>query len=146
MRQRAVRVRNALRAACRLRPSHVYFIFNKPVGCVSQRDEQRSDDSVKLGKAFDRVPTVYDRLPSSLHLPMVPHVGRLDKETDGLLLFTDDGKLQAGLVNPNKHKQDGDHSGSGGGGSNAGSGIPASIRPRSNAQRFAVEGSARSAP
>ena len=43
-----------------------------------------------------QVTTVYHTLP--LNWPPVPHVGRLDVATEGLLLFTDDGKLQSALL------------------------------------------------
>ena len=42
--------------------------------------------------------TVYDHVPT--WYPKLPHVGRLDWATEGLLLFTDDGKLAQGLLNP----------------------------------------------
>jgi len=43
-------------------------------------------------------PTVYDHIPA--FYPRLPHVGRLDWATEGLLLFTDDGRLAQGLLNP----------------------------------------------
>lgn len=42
--------------------------------------------------------TVYDHIPG--WYPDLPHVGRLDWATEGLLLFTDDGRLAQGLLNP----------------------------------------------
>lgn len=62
-----------------------YLMLNKPPGCISARVDWR-----------DR-PTVYDHIPA--HFPNLPHVGRLDFNTEGLLLFTDDGRLQQGLLN-----------------------------------------------
>ena len=62
-----------------------YFMLNKPPGCISARVDFR-----------DR-PTIYDHVPG--HFPQLPHVGRLDFNTEGLLLFTDDGRLQQGLLN-----------------------------------------------
>src|ERR1700750_464886 len=56
----------------------VTIILNKPVGYVCSRDGQGSK-------------TVYDLLPPELrHLKPV---GRLDKDSSGLLLMTNDGKL-----------------------------------------------------
>ena len=43
-----------------------------------------------------QVQSVYHTLP--LNWPPVPHVGRLDVATEGLLLFTDDGQLQSALL------------------------------------------------
>jgi pseudouridine synthase len=63
-----------------------YFVMNKPPGCITARVDHR-----------DR-PTVYDHVPT--HFPSLPHVGRLDYDTEGLLLFTDDGRLAQGLLNP----------------------------------------------
>ena len=62
-----------------------YFMLNKPPGCITARKDFR-----------DR-PTVYDHVPASF--PDLPHVGRLDFNTEGLLLFTDDGRLQQALLN-----------------------------------------------
>ena len=42
--------------------------------------------------------TAYDALPA--HWPAVPHVGRLDVDTEGLLLFTDDGRLLSAMTDP----------------------------------------------
>jgi 16S rRNA pseudouridine516 synthase len=48
---------------------------------------------------------VYDLLPSRLRLrrPVVAPVGRLDRETTGLLLLTDDGQLLHRLTSPRSH-------------------------------------------
>jgi 16S rRNA U516 pseudouridylate synthase RsuA-like enzyme len=60
-----------------------YLMLSKPSGCVCAR-------RVANGKT---TPTVYDAL-SAAGFPLdVGHVGRLDLDTEGLLLFTDDGLL-----------------------------------------------------
>lgn len=63
-----------------------YFVLNKPPGCIT------------AARDFADRPTVYDHVPT--HFPRLPHVGRLDYETEGLLLFTDDGRLAQALMNP----------------------------------------------
>ena len=61
-------------------------MLNKPPGCIS------------AARDFAGRPTVYDHVPG--HFPRLPHVGRLDYQTEGLLLFTDDGRLAQALMNP----------------------------------------------
>ena len=63
---------------------HYYFMFHKPLGCVTQRD------------ASGRATTVFDLLPDGF--PELGPVGRLDKDTTGLLLFTDDGAVSKRLI------------------------------------------------
>ncbi len=62
-----------------------YFMMNKPPGCITARRD------------FESRQTVYDHVPA--HFPSLAHVGRLDYNTEGLLLFTDDGRLAQGLLN-----------------------------------------------
>lgn len=63
-------------------------MMNKPQGYVTATE--------------DREPTVMDLLPEELkHLDLKP-VGRLDKATEGLLLFTNDGDLLHRLISPRK--------------------------------------------
>ena len=62
-----------------------YVMLNKPKGCVTTR----SDDKGRK--------TVYDYLDTERRL--VP-VGRLDYDSEGLLLFTDDGELTYRLTHP----------------------------------------------
>lgn len=57
-----------------------YYMFNKPFGCVTARR-----DSL--------YPTVMDYF-SELNNDNLNPVGRLDRETTGLLLITDDGVFQ----------------------------------------------------
>jgi 23S rRNA pseudouridine2605 synthase len=61
-----------------------YFILNKPPGCITGRTDPEGRE------------TVYDHVPD--HFPALPHVGRLDYNTEGLLLFTDDGRLHRALL------------------------------------------------
>jgi 23S rRNA pseudouridine2605 synthase len=64
----------------------VYLLLNKPAGYMTTR----SDDRAR--------PTIYDLLPK--HLPKLAHVGRLDLDSEGLLLLTNDGELTLRLTHP----------------------------------------------
>ncbi|MCD1259106.1 rRNA pseudouridine synthase [Paenibacillus athensensis] len=68
----------------------VYVMLNKPPGVVSATEDNR-----------DR--TVVDLLPDEYRPFAVFPVGRLDKDTEGLLLLTNDGKLAHNLLSPRKH-------------------------------------------
>ena len=66
----------------------VYYLLHKPAGYVSATEDKR-----------DR--TVMELVPSD-RKGMFP-VGRLDKDTEGLLLITNDGALAHELLSPKKH-------------------------------------------
>ncbi len=65
---------------------HVYLIFNKPRGVVSTMDDPQGR------------PTLTDFIPA--RTPRVYHVGRLDTDTEGLLLLTNDGEFAHRLSHP----------------------------------------------
>ncbi len=69
--------------------SYTTIILYKPVGYVCSRNGQGSK-------------TVYDLLPKQLH--SLKPVGRLDKDSSGLLLMTNDGNLAHELTHPSHHK------------------------------------------
>lgn len=74
------------------RPELIYLLLNKPTGVVSTCDDpyQRS--------------TVLDLLPASLSQGQGLHpVGRLDAESTGALLLTNDGELTHWLTHPRHH-------------------------------------------
>lgn len=66
-----------------------YFLLNKPAGCVTATKDNLSD-------------TVMSFLPDNAREDLFP-VGRLDKDTEGLLLITNDGQLAHELLSPKKH-------------------------------------------
>lgn len=66
-----------------------YFLLNKPAGCVTATKDNLSD-------------TVMSFLPENRREDLFP-VGRLDKDTEGLLLITNDGQLAHELLSPRKH-------------------------------------------
>ena len=66
-----------------------YFLLNKPAGCVTATRDNLSD-------------TVMSFLPENRRDDLFP-VGRLDKDTEGLLLITNDGQLAHELLSPKKH-------------------------------------------
>ena len=69
-------------------PEFVYYLLHKPAGYVSATEDKRDKTVMEL-VASDRK----DLFP----------VGRLDKDTEGLLLLTDDGELAHRLLSPKKH-------------------------------------------
>lgn len=68
----------------------IYLMLNKPSGYVSATYD------AKLPTVIDLVPEEY------LHFEPFP-VGRLDIDTEGLLILTNDGKLAHELTSPKKH-------------------------------------------
>lgn len=66
-----------------------YYLFHKPAGCVSA-----TDDNVHK--------TVLDYIASERKSELFP-VGRLDLDTEGLLLITNDGPLAHALLSPRHH-------------------------------------------
>lgn len=66
--------------------THVYFLLNKPKGYLSTARDERGRRTV-----LDLLPEVTER---------VYPVGRLDNNTEGLLLITNDGELMNGLLHP----------------------------------------------
>ena len=66
-----------------------YYLFHKPAGCVTARCD-------RLNR------TVMDFFPESMRKEFAP-VGRLDKDTEGLLLMTNDGPLAHHLLSPHHH-------------------------------------------
>lgn len=68
----------------------IYLMMNKPPGVISATEDKHDQ-------------TVIDLLdPLSQHFEPFP-VGRLDKDTEGLLLITNDGQLTHNLLSPKKH-------------------------------------------
>lgn len=72
-------------------PHGLYVAFHKPLGCTCSHKEEGT--------------LVYDLLPQQWlrRNPSVNTVGRLDKETSGLLLLTDDGAFEHAQTSPKRH-------------------------------------------
>lgn len=75
---------DGVRVAARER---IVLMLNKPAGYVSATEDSRD-------------PTVMDLIPEELRRRGLAPIGRLDKQTEGLLLFTDDGALAHVLLSP----------------------------------------------
>lgn len=68
----------------------VYYMLNKPGGVVSATRDNTSGTVVELLREEDRRKDIFP-------------VGRLDKDTEGFLLLTNDGELTHRLLTPKKH-------------------------------------------
>ncbi len=68
-----------------------YISFHKPAGYVCSR------------RAQGDAPTIYALLPDELHV--LKPVGRLDKDSSGILLLTNDGDFTHRMTHPSFHKQ-----------------------------------------
>lgn len=69
--------------------THVYYMMNKPAGVITATNDKRQK-------------TVLDLITDKERKDLFP-VGRLDKDTEGLLLITNDGDLAHQLLSPKKH-------------------------------------------
>ena len=69
---------------------YTYLMLHKPAGVLSATEDRRQK-------------TVLDLLPSHLQRRGLFPVGRLDRDTEGLLLLTNDGALAHRLLSPKKH-------------------------------------------
>ena len=67
-----------------------YVMLHKPAGVLTATEDRRQA-------------TVLELLPAELRRRGLSPVGRLDKDTEGLLLLTDDGALAHDLLAPKKH-------------------------------------------
>lgn len=72
-------------------PNGLYAAFHKPLGCTCSHKEDGA--------------LIYDLLPPEWlrRNPPVNSVGRLDKETSGLILLTDDGAFEHAMTSPRRH-------------------------------------------
>ncbi|MEH7355511.1 pseudouridine synthase [Neobacillus drentensis] len=68
----------------------IYLMMNKPQGVLSATEDSACETVIDLLELEDQV---YEPFP----------VGRLDKDTEGLLLITNDGQLAHRLLSPKKH-------------------------------------------
>ena len=68
---------------------YVYIMLNKPAGVVSATYD-------------NKYKTVIDLIDEYKHMDLFPF-GRLDKDTEGLLIISNDGKLAHDLLSPKKH-------------------------------------------
>ena len=69
--------------------TYVYYMLNKPAGVISATMDKQDK-------------TVLDLISDTKRKDLFP-VGRLDKDTEGLLLITNDGELAHRLLSPKKH-------------------------------------------
>lgn len=70
--------------------SHLYLMMNKPAGVVSASRD-------------GKYPTVIDLVPEALKRKGLFPAGRLDRNTTGLVIITDDGELAHRILSPKKH-------------------------------------------
>ncbi|MFB1051853.1 pseudouridine synthase [Paraliobacillus sp. JSM ZJ581] len=67
----------------------VYFMLHKPAGVITATEDNREETVIDLLEPLDQLREPFP-------------VGRLDKDTEGLLLITNDGKLAHQLLSPKK--------------------------------------------
>jgi len=68
---------------------YVYYMLNKPAGVISASEDLRE-------------PTVVDLITEHTRKDIFP-VGRLDRDTEGLLIITNDGEMAHRLLSPRHH-------------------------------------------
>ncbi len=74
----------------------VYIMLNKPAGVVSATEDTRDKTVLDLIKENS---AVFDKCPKNGLFP----IGRLDKDTEGIIVISNDGILSHNLLSPTKH-------------------------------------------
>ena len=69
---------------------NIYLVLNKPKGYISTTDTKTQN-------------TVIDLVPNEYKTRTLFPVGRLDKDTTGLMIITDDGEFSHNILSPKKH-------------------------------------------
>lgn len=69
---------------------HIYLMLHKPNGVVTASEDKK-------------LPTVMDLVPKNIQSGLLYAIGRLDRDTTGLLLLTDNGPLGFQLLHPQYH-------------------------------------------
>lgn len=69
---------------------YYYYILNKPAGYLSATEDPRDQTVIDLLETIDRNKELFP-------------VGRLDKDTEGLLILTNDGQFAHDMLSPKKH-------------------------------------------
>lgn len=69
---------------------NIYLILNKPQGYISATEDRKEL-------------TVLELVPKELYRKTLFPAGRLDKDTTGLMIITDDGVLSHNILSPKKH-------------------------------------------
>ena len=69
---------------------HIYLLLNKPKGYISATEDELQN-------------TVLDLIPEKYKNRNLFPAGRLDKDTTGLMLITDDGEFAHNILSPRKH-------------------------------------------
>ena len=73
---------------------NIYIMVNKPDGVISATDDKRDKTVVDL---------VREKMPDIVGKRDIFPMGRLDKDTEGLIVISNDGKLSHELLSPAKH-------------------------------------------
>ena len=73
-------------------PPHRYYLLHKPAGIVTANQDQKHQTVMDMLQPYDYNPNLYA-------------IGRLDRDTTGLLLLTDNGPLGFQLLHPSYHVQ-----------------------------------------
>lgn len=108
-----------------------YVMFYKPAGCVTARRDDRyptvldyfeeetgdqipdarshnlfpEDSDIVSGEPSEKLSGNQNQSQSKQESPIFTHVGRLDRETEGLLLLTDDGRWCQKILHPSGRKE-----------------------------------------
>lgn len=69
---------------------HIYLILNKPKGYISTTETKTKN-------------TVIDLVPDKYKTRLLFPAGRLDKDTTGFMIITDDGEFSHNILSPQKH-------------------------------------------